>query len=242
MKIRRSRRQIATLSNSRWLAYATASAATALAGSNSLEAAIHYSGLLVVAFPPGETKVKTFQLDQPGDSFTLNHEASNAAGFSINGIASAGFWGSSFFYTSGGFVSAEKLHRGQRISNGYFFSPRYSAGVMALGCSYGQWLDPGIGFIGFKFNSGAGTQYGWARVRMAGCNNNSAFKLIDFAYADPGEAIGAGQGIPRAGEDDQDMSDEQGPEEGSLGWLAVGAVGLLAWRKNRSRTARLEDA
>jgi hypothetical protein len=107
---------------------------------------------------------------------------------------------------------------------------------MAESCR-GQWAEPGVGFIGFKFNSGAGIQYGWARVRMGGCTRLNGFKLIDYAYADPGEAIRAGQGIPRGGEDGQDMSHEQGPEEGSLGWLAVGALGLLAWRKNRSRIA-----
>ena len=51
MKTRQSRRQTAKVSHSRWLAYATASAATALAGSHSAEAAIHYSGLLNVAIP-----------------------------------------------------------------------------------------------------------------------------------------------------------------------------------------------
>ena len=73
---------------------------------------------------------------------------------------------------------------------------------------------------------------------MGGAGRLNAFRLIDYAYADPGEAIRAGEGIPRAGEDDQDMSDEQGHDEGSLGGLALGAVGLLAWRKSRSRSAR----
>jgi len=236
MKTRQSRRQTTKVSHSRWVAYATAGAATALAGSNSLEAAIHYSGLVNEVFPPNVHKIKTFKLDQPGDYFTLSHNSYGAAEVRIVGIASAG--DRIFRYVEQTFAS--KLHRGQTISPVFFGRSFYYA-FMAFDC-IGAWTDPGIGFIGFGFNSGAGTQYGWARVRMAGCNNNSAFKLIDFAYADPGEAIGAGQGIPRAGEDDQDMSDEQGPEEGSLGWLAVGAVGLLAWRKNRSRTARLEDA
>src|SRR5262249_20770178 len=109
--------------------------------------------------------------------------------------------------------------------------------TMAEGSFGGWWLSPGVGFVGFRFNSGAGIQYGWARVRMGGANRNNAFRLIDYAYADPGEAIRAGEGIPRAGEDDQDMSDEQGPNEGSLGGLALGAVGLLAWRESRSQTA-----
>ena len=66
--------------------------------------------------------------------------------------------------------------------------------------------------------------------------------MLDFAYGDPGERITAGEGIPRASEDEQDISDDQRPDEGSLGGLALGAVGLLAWRKSRSRTARSEGA
>jgi len=64
--------------------------------------------------------------------------------------------------------------------------------------------------------------------RMAGGGWANAFKLIDYAYADPGEPIRAGQ----------KSSDERAPDQGSLGSLAVGAVGLLAWRKSRSRNAR----
>ena len=237
MKTRQSRRQTAKVSHSRWLAYATAGAATALAGSNSLEAAIHYSGLVIEKFPPHSNKIKSFQLDQPGDFFKFSHFLNYSfgfyrfAGFGIIG-GSAAFRGRISDYTE-----VSKLSFGQSIAAGYFYT---GSGTMA---SYrrGYWADPGVGFVGFRFNSGAGIQYGWARVRMFGFERNNAFGLIDYAYADPGEAIRAGQGI-RAGEDGQDMSEEQGPDEGSLGWLALGAVGLLAWRKSRSRTARLEDA
>src|SRR5438067_1184355 len=95
MKRRQSRRQTARVSHSRWLAYATASAATAVAGSNSLEAAIHYSGRLEVVFPRHETLVRTFQLDQPGDSLVFRHSDGffDIAEFRINGIASASFRG-----------------------------------------------------------------------------------------------------------------------------------------------------
>jgi hypothetical protein len=43
MKTRQSRRQTAKVSHSRWVAYATAGAATALTASQSAEAAIHYT-------------------------------------------------------------------------------------------------------------------------------------------------------------------------------------------------------
>ena len=64
-----------------------------------------------------------------------------------------------------------------------------------------------------------------------------SFILLDYAYADPGEGLRAGQ------TSEGTLSDEQAPDQGSLGGLALGAVGLLAWRKSRkSLTARLEDA
>ena len=241
MKTRQSRRQTAKVSHSRWVAYATAGAATALVGSNSAEAAIHYSGSVREKFAPDFSGIKSFQLDQPGDSLVFGHSVwgNSTAMFFNRGIAGAALRGT--YHLSGDYfrIYVSKLSRGQSIAAGHFVT--YSFGEMAA--SYrGEWSDPGVGFVGFRFNRGAGDQYGWARVRMAGAGWAKAFKLIDYAYADPGEAIRAGEGIPRAGEDGQDMSDEQGPDEGSLGGLAVGAVGLLAWRKSRSRTARLEDA
>ena len=51
------------------------------------------------------------------------------------------------------------------------------------------------------------------------------FWLVDYAYADPGEPIRAGQ----------TSSNDMVPNEGSLGGLALGAAGLLAWRKRRSQ-------
>jgi hypothetical protein len=91
--------------------------------------------------------------------------------------------------------------------------------------SVGQFDQAGVGFIGFKFNNGSGDQYGWARVRMTASGIDHGFWFADYAYADPGEPIRAGQ----------TSSNEMVPEEGSLGWLALGAAGLLAWHKRRSR-------
>jgi len=56
---------------------------------------------------------------------------------------------------------------------------------------------------------------------MAGTERESGFKVLDYAFADPGEPIFAGQ----------TSSDEQAPDQGSLGGVALGAAGLLAWRK-----------
>jgi hypothetical protein len=250
MKTRQSRRQTANVSHSRWVAYATAGAATALTASHSAEAAIHYQ-VVNYKFQPHSTKGKWFQLDQPGDSIYFFHQYHTdglmAASFNVTGIAAAAFRGlpgsSKYSYTG---RSVSKLSFGESIAAGHFthaypFFFRSVYGGFLARSTYGQWKSPGMGFVGFAFNNGAGPQFGWARVRITTWfPGGYAFKVLDFAYGDPGERITAGEGIPRGSEDDEDISDDPGPDEGSLGGLALGAVGLLAWRKSRSRTARLE--
>ena len=78
--------------------------------------------------------------------------------------------------------------------------------------------------MGFKFNTGAGDQYGWARVRMEGFPHNR-FVLVDYAYGDPGEVVLAGQ----------TRSQHATPNLESLGGLSLGAAGLFAWRELRAR-------
>ena len=246
MKTRQSRRQTAKVSHSRWVAYATAGAATALTAGYSAEAAIHYQ-VVNEKFPGTSNKEKWFQLDQPGDSIYFKHLSWPAAAFDVTGIATAAFRGrpGTSKYSD---AFASNLSFGESIAAGHFKHGNFfgfRGGIMANG-TYGQWTSPGMGFVGFRFNNGAGTQYGWARVRISIGPHDGiggyAFKVFDFAYADPGERITAGQRPPGVSEDDQDISDEEGPDEGSLGGLALGAVGLVAWRKSRSRTARLEGA
>jgi hypothetical protein len=62
-----------------------------------------------------------------------------------------------------------------------------------------------------------------------GLNRNQNFKLLDYAYGDVGDSIAA----------DQKSGHAMVTGEGSLGLLALGAAGLLAWRKSKSQTAQL---
>jgi len=250
MQMENLHRKHASIAKTRWAAYAAAGAATALAGSHSAEADIHYSGILNVPFQPHKDHAKKFPLDQAGDFISFERRETNTgfiggtniAYFRIYGIAAASFRG--FRSTTADYVRyVSKLQSGQRVSNGFFTAqPPFPSfgGIMARGNYFfgsSEWKDRGTGFVGFRFDNGAGYQYGWARVRISGHPEN-AFKLTDYAYADPGEPITAGQRSNDEKAPEEGSTDEHAPDEGSLGWLAAGAVGLIAWRKSRSLTAR----
>jgi MYXO-CTERM domain-containing protein len=232
---RRSRKTASTnIPASRWLGYSAASAATILTGAVSADAEIHYSGRVDVAFGGEETKDVAFPLDQPGDSIIFFHSYFNniiagQAFFQVNGLRSAGFIG----YVSS-FVELPNVSqltgRGRYISQGHFLK-YYNFGTMAAVINHivhGDWVDGGLGFVGFRFDNGAGKQYGWARVRMRDVNENFAFKVLDYAYADPGESIKAGQ---------KSSSAPDAPDQGSLGILALGAAGVAVWRRRRKEIA-----
>jgi hypothetical protein len=226
----------AVITNSRWLAYATAGAASGFTCA-SAEASIHYSGIIGAYSGRERTKSFRLQLDQPGDTFRLRHyvtlfTSGVYAHFGVQGLAGAGFAG---FYCPSfpqqAYVS--KLTPGQFVSRKTFLARGSGliAGSFDRPCDQ---FDPGnVGFIGFKFNNGSGDQYGWVRIQLG---QRADFWLVDYAYADLGEPIRAGQKSS-----DEMVPPENGetvPEEGSLGGLALGAAGLLAWRKRRAQAAR----
>ena len=64
-----------------------------------------------------------------------------------------------------------------------------------------------------------------ARLKI-GSFPHHKFELLDYAYGDPGDTVFAGQ-----------KSDDAAPSLESLGGLALGAAGLLAWRQRRSALA-----
>ena len=244
MKPKRTRsRKPPVIANSRWLAYATAGAASAFTCA-SAEATIHYSGPIHRFF--GGCSSVRFQLDQPGDSIRLRHSlvfcSPGYAGYAHFGVTGRAGNGLAGFYNacpSAHVVSVSNLKRGAFISGRPFIAK--NSGLLGgnlgpCGTHYVGQFDPlEVGFIAFKFNNGSGDQYGWARVKFVRLPYDFNFYLLDYAYADPGEPIRAGQTssndmVPKE-------SNEIVPEEGSLGGLALGAAGLLAWRKRRSRVA-----
>ena len=189
------RNKLAPLNNSRWLAYATASAATTFVGANVAEADIHYSGPINQHFAAASSSqsVGYFNLGSPANRFgfaqTNFGSGVGAAKFGIFGAVSGAFAG----FSASGYAYISKLAFGANI-NAANFGAATIIGTMAFAYGYpnSQWLKPGTGFVGFKFNGGSGLQFGWARVTMDGSPGNT-FTVVDYAWGDAGDTITAGQ-------------------------------------------------
>jgi hypothetical protein len=215
------------LSETRWLAYATAGVASAFGLSSTAEAEIHYSGNVLIrltgnaraTLPLSNGASLVFENVFRGSTFLQD------CYFSIKGVISASAQEGSIH--SWLWV----LHLGENVSTGTFGSV---AGNPDRGIVFRFWSDGYFqpyygtrGFIGFRFNTGNGPQYGWVRIQTRRDPNNRAHELIkDYAWGDVGDVILAGQ----------KHSLEQGNADsvsGSLGQLAFGAQGLDAWRTQR---------
>ena len=241
MKSPNCRRKIPSISNSRWATYAAAGAATALGRTPSSEAEIHYSGLVNHDFANGPF---AGPLD-PGVTLELNVGTGTwvgngsfefgaaiirgPSGSTVGEFAGYGTGKLAYFWLSelpaGAFLPAQGFGEFCRWSSSCSCQVCY--GTAEIGGSH--FRAPGIGFVGFVFShGGGGPQYGWARVKTSG-PPNYRFRLIDYAWGDPGDRIRTGQKRSSG-----DMVDAV-TESGSVGLLALGAAGLVAWRKRRGQ-------
>jgi hypothetical protein len=241
MKPRNRQHGSLNISNSRWTAYAVAGLATASGGAISAEAEIHYSGPVNYEFKkesPGY-EVHAFPLSRGAflEGFRYVRGASdNSATLLIEGGAvSHGFRIYSWSFARS---VAASLPRGSVVSQGSFNGSGLGR-LQDYACEFPDFLEPGIYCAGFRFNSGAGMQYGWVRIKWGGCSANK-FIVKDYAWGDPGDQIKVGQ--TQLDEDEAQVAPQavkkpaaapHADSQGSLGLLALGALGLRAWRKSR---------
>ena len=223
MKPKRTRsRKLARMAHSRWVAYGAAGAATA-AGVATAEAEIHYSGIIN---EPISFSEKTFPLSN-GAVLWFEHSQTTTdytwAKFELRSAAVSNGWRS-----EGAANGPRNLTASRPVSHGSF-GDGLAILATAPSCFGYQFCHRGFAILGFKFNTGGGTQYGWARLRMRGKYGHprNAFYVVDYAWADVGEGI-------RTLQTDQ-LSQEQGSvtPSGSLGLLALGKAGLELWRAQR---------
>jgi hypothetical protein len=185
MNARKSRRKSVALGHSRWAAYAMAGAATSLAGLASAEAEIHYSGRIDHRFTGASNA--SFPLEN-GAHLIFSHQLrATSRGFAHLALKGSGAPSDSIGYfagtpnnpTSGFGFYVFRLgshHAITRNSMGRSCFPvststSSSSTLVCVGAtiqtafgSYGQFQEPGRGFIAFSFDTGAGLQFGWARI------------------------------------------------------------------------------
>lgn len=240
-KSHRPRKRV-TISHPRWAAYAAAGVATAAIGIPAAEAEIHYSGVLNYKLPGGHLlSSATFPLVN-GASLKFQHGSYHGQGAAHLRIPAPGvfktfgaFAGSIVRY--GGFylsnldsrvnVSGLQLRNSCRFSSSASTTKCYG-GTIGRGTSTfnGKFQGRGTGFIAFLFNTGAGTQYGWVRIRTTG-QPKDRLEVVDYAWGDPGDPIQTGQ------KHNSQQATAVSPQ-GSIGLLAAGGAGLLAWRRSIS--------
>jgi hypothetical protein len=231
---RKHQRKINSIRNGRWTAYMAAAAASTFAGAGSAEAEIHYSGHVAVkltgnahaSLPLSNGASLVFE-NIYGGTFFLQHFH-----FLMKGAISGSARG---YFHSFNRALLSNLPARETVSAGEFFSvagdPGFGAlftflsdGEFAPPYSGGGWTP---GFVGFRFNIGNGTQYGWARIQTTLDSQGRARDIIkDYAWGDVGDAISTGQ--------TQSLQPAKvNSIPGSLGLLAFGAQGLAAWRMQR---------
>ena len=221
------------MANSRWVAYGIAGATTAL-GATTVEAEIHYSGIIneLILFTEA-----TFPLSN-GAVLWFKHSGTNTsyrrAVFELRSAAVSSGWRSDIH-------RLKRLAPNHPVANAKAASSRLEAhfgqGYAVLATSpfcngyefCGPEFESSFGILGFRFNTGGGSQYGWARVRMRVAPHapENGFYVVDYAWTDVGELIRTGQA--------DDLSQEQGAvsPSGSLGLLALGKTGIELWRTQR---------
>lgn len=204
----------------RWKSYVTASAAV-VAGTAGAHGVI-VNGIT----PPADLidpdsndqniAVFNFQLLTNTDLvFIAQQGASNYLATAPTGLSFAGLALGGFFYPS-------NVPYGEIIGNMTFNVPQGGRGDLAWSSGYSnsQFVDQG-GYVAFRFSTTeTGTYHGWAQLSLIEGAPTNTYRLERYAYANASDNLTVGQMAAV-------------PEPSSMASLALGAVGLLSWRRSR---------
>ncbi len=190
---------------------------------------VNYGGQVVTDSAPGDGYFSLTPFDLNGDG-VVDFQLGIASG-EANGGAAAIFPGVTggtlgvVGISSSGFVYPSKLAAGANIGPTAGFATVSGRGSLAFGAGYpgSKWLTSTPGYLGLRFTVGSQTDYAWLRLSVAAAStgpNARAITLDSAAYETSGGAITAGA-VPE-------------PSTVSLGALALGAVGLAAYRRKRA--------
>jgi hypothetical protein len=209
-------------------------AGSALALATNANAGIIYSGHqnITVSSPAGAGPGSFAAFTVGGSPWHVR--ADNFAAGTIRNTATARLErmlaGETFMNASSSAINAKKLASGAIISAGQaFFGGAGGPDLRRKNNAnlYGQFLNSSIGFVGIKFKVSGSDHFGWIRVHAnIGPSNAVTTTVLDWAYNDvAGASITAGEGIAPE------------PSTMSMGILAAGAAGVLAWRRRRKQIA-----
>jgi len=177
-----------------------------------------------------------FQFTQAGAFNTSNGALNLAEGGAVGGRG--------FVDTPGGFRRlASGYSVGPTLAGGYAFGARGNRELFLASYNSGFpqavlgdfWDGTGdtvqTGFIGFRFDNAGTTNYGWADISVNNDRNAPAFTVNEWAYENMGNSIMVGATSSGAA---------AVPEPSSFAMLAMGAVGVAAWRRRRKPVAVTE--